>query len=103
MERKDDEFKSLYPQVNYFSSVNGFCTHISNFQVYFGESGLVSTSWLETPDAPLFLPPAAFSRMDLAQEYQYRFAHHSKMTQLKCALSVTGGKLLPLLLQRLTI
>merc|ERR1712013_85000 len=54
MERKDDEFKSLYPQG------------------YFGKSGLVSSSWIETPDVPLFLPPAAFSRMDLAQEYQYR-------------------------------
>ena len=41
--------------------------------MYFGKSGLVSSSWIETPDAPLFLPPAAFSRMDLAQEYQYRF------------------------------
>ena len=71
MERKDDELKSLYPQVQFLS----YCwliLLISNTQVYFGESGLVSTSWLETPDAPLFLPPAAFSRMDLAQEYQYR-------------------------------
>ena len=76
MERKDEEFKSLYPQVN-FSANNLFLklvVRLINIQVYFGESGLVSTSWLETPAAPLFLPPAAFSRMDLAQEYQYRFS-----------------------------
>jgi hypothetical protein len=36
-------------------------------QVYFKK--FVSSSWLEKP-APLFLPPAAFSRMDLPQDYQ---------------------------------
>jgi general transcription factor 3C polypeptide 5 (transcription factor C subunit 1) len=40
-------------------------------EVYFGSSGLVTTDWLDSP-APLFLPPAAFSRMDLPQDYQYR-------------------------------
>ena len=67
-------------------------------QVYFGESGLVSTSWLETPDAPLFLPPAAFSRMDLAQEYQYRFVHLKSMSKSKYSSSIAGEKQLPLLL-----
>ena len=76
MERKDEEFKSLYPQVKFSANYLflKLVVRLINIQVYFGESGLVSTSWLETPDAPLFLPPAAFSRMDLAQEYQYRFS-----------------------------
>jgi hypothetical protein len=30
---------------------------------------LVTTSWLNTP-APLFIPPAVFSRMDVPQDYQ---------------------------------
>merc|ERR550519_621037 len=38
-------------------------------KVYFKK--LVPSTWLETP-APLFIPPAAFSRMDLPQDYQYR-------------------------------
>lgn len=37
--------------------------------VYFNK--LVESSWLESP-SPLFLPPAAFSRMDCPQDYQYR-------------------------------
>lgn len=41
-------------------------------EVYFGDKGLVTSSWLERKDVPLFVPPAAFSRMDLAQDYQYR-------------------------------
>ena len=41
-------------------------------QVYLGTSpSLPPSSWLDTP-APLFLPPAAFSRMDIPQDYQYR-------------------------------
>jgi len=39
-------------------------------EVYSG-STLVSSSWLDQP-APLFTPPAAFSRMDLPQDYQFR-------------------------------
>jgi len=39
-------------------------------QVYSG-STLVPSSWLDAP-APLFTPPAAFSRMDLPQDYQFR-------------------------------
>ena len=37
--------------------------------VYFDH--LVDSSWIETA-SPLFLPPAAFSRMDCPQDYQYR-------------------------------
>ncbi|XP_076066865.1 general transcription factor IIIC subunit l(2)37Cd [Oratosquilla oratoria] len=33
--------------------------------------GIVSSAWLNLP-APLFLPPAAFSRMDTPQDYRYR-------------------------------
>lgn len=45
-------------------------SHLSIYdEVYFKR--LVGSSWLETP-APLFIPPAAFSRMDLPQDYQYR-------------------------------
>ena len=39
--------------------------------VYFDR--LIDSSWLEDKRAsPLFLPPAAFSRMDVPQDYQYR-------------------------------
>ena len=31
---------------------------------------LVPRSWLDRPKAPLFIPPAVFSRMDLPQDYQ---------------------------------
>jgi len=45
-------------------------SHLSIYdQVYFKR--LVDSNWLDTP-APLFIPPAAFSRMDLPQDYQYR-------------------------------
>jgi len=45
-------------------------SHVSIYdQVYFKR--LVPSSWLGQP-APLFIPPAAFSRMDVPQEYQYR-------------------------------
>ena len=40
-------------------------------KVYPGNDKLVSTSWLDQ-EAPLFIPPAAFSRMDLPQDYQFR-------------------------------
>ena len=40
-------------------------------QVYPGNESLVPSSWLEQ-SAPLFIPPAAFSRMDLPQDYQFR-------------------------------
>ena len=44
-------------------------------RIYFDR--LVDSSWLEqsessSPSPPLFLPPAAFSRMDVPQDYQYR-------------------------------
>jgi len=45
--------------------------HSSIYSQVYSDRRLVSTSWLDK-DAPLFLPPAAFSRMDLPQEYQYR-------------------------------
>jgi len=38
-------------------------------EVYF--QNLVGSSWTEK-EAPLFIPPAVFSRMDTPQEYQYR-------------------------------
>ena len=43
-------------------------------QVYPGNSKLVDSSWLDQAPAatPLFIPPAAFSRMDLPQDYQFR-------------------------------
>ena len=41
------------------------------WQVYHGTTSLASTAWLAS-SPPLFLPPAAFSRMDSAQDYQYR-------------------------------
>ena len=40
-------------------------------QVYPGNNKLASNTWLYQ-DAPLFIPPAAFSRMDLPQDYQFR-------------------------------
>ena len=45
-----------------------------NLQVYPGNSKLVDSSWLDQAPAstPLFIPPAAFSRMDLPQDYQFR-------------------------------
>ena len=40
-------------------------------RIYFDR--LVGSSWLEGKEtSPLFLPPAAFSRMDVPQDYQYR-------------------------------
>jgi len=43
-------------------------------KVYPGNSKLVDSSWLDQAPAttPLFIPPAAFSRMDLPQDYQFR-------------------------------
>ena len=42
-------------------------------QVYPGNESLVPSSWLDQNNStPLFIPPAAFSRMDLPQDYQFR-------------------------------
>ena len=45
-------------------------------RVYPGNEKLVDSSWLDqdaaAAAAPLFIPPAAFSRMDLPQDYQFR-------------------------------
>ena len=47
-------------------------THTSIYsQVYPGSESLVRSEWLEQ-EAPLFIPPAAFSRMDVPQDYQFR-------------------------------
>jgi len=45
--------------------------HTSIYSAVWPGPGLVPSSWLQAP-APLFTPPAAFSRMDLPQDYQYR-------------------------------
>ncbi len=55
---KDGEYRSIYDQVHFAGR-------------------LVDSSWLEAEEGakkktPLFLPPAAFSRMDQPQDYQYR-------------------------------
>jgi len=49
-------------------------SHIDIYdQVYPGNEKLVPSSWLTPPSpSPLFVPPAAFSRMDLPQDYQFR-------------------------------
>ena len=44
-------------------------------EVYYGEKKLPGANWLtdhENGSAPLFLPPAAFTRMDQPQDYHYR-------------------------------
>merc|ERR1712142_691752 len=46
-------------------------SHASIYPQVYSGSTLVSSSWLDAP-APLFTPPAAFSRMDLPQDYQFR-------------------------------
>ena len=47
-------------------------THTDIYQqVYPGNDRLVPSSWLNQ-SSPLFVPPAAFSRMDLPQDYQFR-------------------------------
>ena len=44
-------------------------------EVYYGEKSLPSAEWLvgdKSSAAPLFLPPAAYTRMDQPQDYHYR-------------------------------
>ncbi len=50
---------------------------------------LVNSSWVEEP-APLFLPPAAFSRMDLPQDYQYRREAAGEKTSMLTHYNVIG-------------
>merc|ERR1719309_855879 len=49
---------------------NGKPGHVSIYpQVFFKK--LVSSDWVDR-EAPLFIPPAVFSRMDVPQDYQFR-------------------------------
>ncbi|TRY64361.1 hypothetical protein TCAL_08702 [Tigriopus californicus] len=50
---------------------------------------LVDSAWL-SQDSPLFLPPAAFSRMDVPQDYQFRREAAADKTSLDTPYNIIG-------------